>query len=127
MTKDVNVFIKNFPNTKEAEAITENSDGTYTIFLNARMSYERQLKAYQHALKHIQNDDFQKPDVQQIESIAHADPVVDEHPAPVITRRKRRRRNRYGQYEKQRRALAAFGVDAWSQHEAHWLDPDYRF
>lgn len=128
MTKDVNVFIKNFPNTKEAEAITENPDGTYTIFLNARMSYERQLEAYQHALEHIQNNDFQKLDVQQIEAIAHADPANDEHPTPAIPRKKkRRRRSRYGQYEKQRQALAAFGIDVWSQHEARWLDPDYRF
>lgn len=125
MTKDVNVFIKNFPNTKEAEAITENPDGTYTIFLNARMSYERQLEAYQHALEHIQNNDFQKLDVQQIEAIAHADQTTKE---PIVTqKKKRRRRNRYRQYEKQRRALEAFGVDAWSQHEAHWLDPDCRF
>lgn len=125
MTKDVNVFIENFPNTKEAEAITENPDGTYTIFLNARMSYERQLEAYQHALEHIQNNDFQKLDVQQIEAIAHADQTTKD---PIVTqKKKRRRRNRYRQYEKQRRALEAFGVDAWSQHEAHWLDPDCRF
>ncbi len=67
MMRDVNVVLEDFP-TKTAETVTENADGTYTIFINSRLSYERQLIAYEHAMKHIEKDDFLKYDVQTIES-----------------------------------------------------------
>lgn len=53
------------------EQITANSDGSYTIFLNARLSHERQLEAYAHALRHIQENDFEKENADQIEVKAH--------------------------------------------------------
>lgn len=53
------------------EVVTENEDGSYTIFINSRMNYEKQMKAYLHAMKHIAGDDFQKDDVQSIEYRAH--------------------------------------------------------
>lgn len=53
------------------EVVTENEDGSYTIFINSRMNYEKQMKAYLHAMKHITGDDFQKDDVQSIEYLAH--------------------------------------------------------
>ncbi len=53
------------------EQITANSDGSYTIFLNARLSHERQLEAYAHALRHIQENDFEKENADQIEVEAH--------------------------------------------------------
>lgn len=43
----------------------------YTIYINSRLDYEHQLKAYNHALYHIQNNDFEKDDVQRIEYEAH--------------------------------------------------------
>lgn len=54
------------------EVVTENEDGSYTIFINSRMNYEKQMKAYLHAMKHINGDDFQKDNVQSIECLAHA-------------------------------------------------------
>lgn len=54
------------------EAVTENEDGSYIIFINARLNYEKQLQAYLHALKHIAGDDFSKEYVQEIEHNAHA-------------------------------------------------------
>lgn len=48
-----------------------NEDGSYTIFINSRLNYEQQMKAYLHAMKHIVGDDFQKEDVQHIEYLAH--------------------------------------------------------
>lgn len=54
------------------EVVTENEDGSYTIFINSRMNYEKQMRAYLHAMKHITGDDFQKEDVQHIEYLAHA-------------------------------------------------------
>lgn len=53
------------------EVVTENEDGSYTIFINSRLNYEKQMKSYLHAMKHITGDDFQKDDVQKIECIAH--------------------------------------------------------
>lgn len=53
------------------EVVTENEDGSYTIFINSRLNYEQQMKAYLHAMKHITGDDFQKDDVQKIECSAH--------------------------------------------------------
>lgn len=67
MTKDVNVVTIDFQNTTETEIVTENADGSFTIFINAKMSFERQQEAYQHAMRHIEGNDFEKTDVQKIE------------------------------------------------------------
>lgn len=76
---DINVTVIDFKNTKSKEMVTENPDGTYSIFINARFSYEEQYKAFNHALKHIKENDFRKADVQEIEAIAHFEkPVVKE-------------------------------------------------
>ena len=45
--------------------------GGYTVYLNARLSYSDRVKAYLHAIGHIENNDFEKDDVQQIEMEAH--------------------------------------------------------
>lgn len=129
MTKDVNVFLKDFPNTKDKEVVTENADGTYSVFINSRIAHNQQLLAYQHALEHIKKNDFQKADVQQIESIAHSEPAPD-HPdvkLPTIHRRRRKRRSRWAQAERQRKEKEALGITPWAEYEAHWLDPEYRF
>ena len=68
---DILVKIIDFPNTKVSEAVTANDDGSYTILLNAKMSHERLQKAYLHALGHIEHNDFEKSDVQEIEYEAH--------------------------------------------------------
>jgi hypothetical protein len=49
------------------EHVTSNEDGSFSIFINARLCYERQLSAYQHALIHIMNDDFGKEEADEIE------------------------------------------------------------
>lgn len=72
MTQDVNVVLLNFPNTKTHEMVTENEDGSYTIALNTRDTAERRAESYRHALrKHIERNDFEKDNVQDIESDAH--------------------------------------------------------
>lgn len=38
--------------------ITINKDGSFSIFLNASLSYERRMQAYLHEMRHIQKDDF---------------------------------------------------------------------
>ena len=67
----VNVQVLDFKTTCGSELVTPNEDGSYTVLINARMSYETQRKALLHALGHILNDDFEKENVQEIESAAH--------------------------------------------------------
>lgn len=70
MTTDVNIQLINFPNPGK-EMVIPNDDGSFTILINSRISHEEQLKAYQHAMRHIESGDFQKDDTQQIEAQAH--------------------------------------------------------
>lgn len=58
MTEDVFVYYLDFHNCKVSETVTLNDDGSYSIFLNSRLSQERLAEAYLHALKHIRNCDF---------------------------------------------------------------------
>ena len=70
MKRDVNIVLIDFP-TRGKEMITENEDGSFTVLINARLSYEEQIKAYEHAMRHVENADFTKKDVQIIESNTH--------------------------------------------------------
>ena len=54
-----------------SEAITENEDCTYTIFINQNLSEAKRLKAIQQALEHIKEKDFEKDNVQEIEFDRH--------------------------------------------------------
>ena len=56
---------------KTNEAITENEDGSFTIFINNNLCESKRLQAVRHALTHIENDDFTKENVQEIEKDAH--------------------------------------------------------
>ena len=48
------------------------NNGDYNIILNARLSYERQARAYRHEMKHIVNGDFFKSETTDlIEIRAH--------------------------------------------------------
>ena len=76
-TPDVNVFLFNFPSPGN-EMVVQNEDDSYTILINAKLSQDGQLKAYQHALNHIKNEDFEKSDVQSIELHAHEIDVSEE-------------------------------------------------
>lgn len=53
------------------EAVTENEDGSYTIFVNNNLCESKRIKAINHAIKHIKENDFGKTDVQNIETYAH--------------------------------------------------------
>ena len=39
--------------TKIPEQLVKNADDSYTIFINARLSQEHQIKSYYHALKDL--------------------------------------------------------------------------
>lgn len=61
-------FINKFPVNA---MVTENADGSHSIFINAGLSYEQKKKSYMHELRHINNHDFEKHDVQEIEYNTH--------------------------------------------------------
>lgn len=52
-------------------SVWHNSDDSYTIFIDAKLSEEKQKKVFLHEMKHIQENDFEKEDVQEIELKAH--------------------------------------------------------
>ena len=58
------------PNIKES--VIPCSDG-YTIYINENLSGDERIDAYFHALFHIEHGDYNKDDIQAIESAAHFD------------------------------------------------------
>lgn len=54
------------------EAVTENEDGSFTIFINENLCESKRLEAIYHAFLHITQQDFEKSDIQEIEASAHA-------------------------------------------------------
>ena len=75
---DYQVRLIKFPNGKKKEAVTENEDGTYTIFIEETLSSIEQRKEFLHAMKHILGDDFNKDDIDKIELHAHRLEVSEE-------------------------------------------------
>lgn len=72
MIQDVNTVLADMPCSIAAYTIA-NADMSYTVVLNSRLNYERQLLAYHHELKHIENGDYDKRcSVDLIEFYAHA-------------------------------------------------------
>ena len=70
MKLDVNTFLLDM-DVLIPEHVIANSDGSYTVLLNSRLSCERQLEAFSHAMKHIERNDFEKTDADNIELNAH--------------------------------------------------------
>lgn len=67
----INVVMADMPTTIK-EYVVSNPDLSYTIVLNPRHSHMQLLNAYHHAMKHIENGDFDKDcSVDLIEIYAH--------------------------------------------------------
>lgn len=66
LTEDIGVYFLNM-DTAVNEQVVLNEDGSYSIFINARLNCERQMKAYKHALEHILKDDFSQECADTIE------------------------------------------------------------
>lgn len=66
---DIFVYLVDLP-PKVAEMITPCENG-FTVYLNSRLSYQDRVKAYMHALKHVERNDWNKDNVQMIEKEAH--------------------------------------------------------
>lgn len=72
MTIDYQVRLIKFPSKKVRETVIENEDGSYTIFIEASLTKERQQEAFNHAITHIFGDDFTKDKADEIEFDAHS-------------------------------------------------------
>ena len=66
---DVYVYLEPLPDGIN-EMITPCLGG-YTIYLDPRQSFESMRDSYKHALSHIEHNDFEREDVQEIETKAH--------------------------------------------------------
>lgn len=56
------------------ECVTQNPDGSYSVFISDSISDEEQRKMYAHALRHIMNNDFEdrsEKNAQYLEKEAH--------------------------------------------------------
>ena len=128
---NVNVILMDFKSTKSNELVVVNEDDTFTVFINARLSADGQLRAYQHAMRHIENNDFEKDDVQAIEAAAHSEQQVQPLAKPIPAkeylerlawhRREQKRIKKKIQEDEERvRFLAEYG-DAFAVAERQWL------
>ena len=61
-------FVKLPPKINE---IVMPCNGGYTIYIDSGLSWEKKVEVYKHAIGHIENGDFEKADVQEIEYEAH--------------------------------------------------------
>lgn len=66
LTEAIGVYLIDMDTAVE-EQVNYNEDGSFSIFVNARLSCERQMIAYQHALMHIAQADFSKKCADAIE------------------------------------------------------------
>ena len=66
---NIYIYYVDLPNNVK-EIITPCYDG-YTVYINKRLPREAKKRAYNHAVRHIQRDDFHKTDVQAIEYQNH--------------------------------------------------------
>lgn len=71
---DIHVYINGEMPTGAKEMVSPNLDGTYTILINGKLSRKDQVNAFWHAVRHIDNNDFERVEtlgIQKIEVQAH--------------------------------------------------------
>jgi len=67
---EINVVIMDNPFGIKG-SVNENTDGSYTIIINAHLNAEQQKEVYLHEIRHIMGDDFEKYNVNEIERTVH--------------------------------------------------------
>ena len=53
-------------------SVWSNADGSYTIFIDAKLCFEKQQRVFKHEVEHILKFDFEKYDADKIELDAHS-------------------------------------------------------
>lgn len=69
----INVVYADLP--PKVKGFTVLKDDYYTIVLNHNLTKEQNEVTYKHELKHIENGDFDKIDIQDIETLAHMEVI----------------------------------------------------
>lgn len=54
---EVYIYHVDMPHSVESNVV-ENPDGSYTLYLNSRFTYEKNIEGYLHEVDHIENEDF---------------------------------------------------------------------
>ena len=133
MIPEHEIFVHYIDHLGNNEAVTINEDGSYSIFLDPALSYEMQHEKYEHALRHIQNHDFEKENVQEIEAQAHnivapaVVPIAQNSTQTPRPARKRRRRTststrQWKECEERVAFMSKYDRDyAFKQGENRWL------
>lgn len=71
MSEDIHTYEYDMPTTIRSYVVAL-PDGTYSIILNSKLSFETRVEAYKHELRHIINGDYEKKcDVDIIEVNCH--------------------------------------------------------
>ena len=70
----VYVYLKQMPGYCH-EMVSYNDDGSHTIIINEALDDQQKLEAYNHAMRHISGDDFEKCNVQEIEKDARKEDI----------------------------------------------------
>lgn len=55
---DFFVRVIDFPTCTCGGMVMPNDDGTFSVYINAKVSADQQRRAYRHEVNHIENDDF---------------------------------------------------------------------
>ena len=114
------------------EQVVKASDGHHTILLNARDAQNQRLIGYKHAIEHLNSNDFEKTNVQKIETEAHLIEKQVPVSQPEPEKPKKKRRDPEAEFERQWTRLQKrrkererlFGYDAFRAAEDRWADPD---
>ena len=122
----VYVYLVDMP-PQTHEMVTPCADG-YTVYINAALDDKHRIEAYEHALRHIENGDFDMDniaDVQQIEARAHKIQPEVEWKNELERLRKERKKLRAALRKKERQIqfLQAQGYDLFLAAENQYLDP----
>lgn len=136
-SEDVYLEIYDFKELKGDEFVTQNDDGSYTIFINSRLSLYAQRLAAEHAIDHIRRRDFEKENVQEIEAVAHhihehKNNEMDEELAEFykrlhdyLVREVRRLKKELREYKPYIKAVRTMHEDDYFELlERQYLDPD---
>jgi hypothetical protein len=70
LTENIYVYLLNLPRGI-SEAVTPCPDG-YTVYIDSKLDRDSQIRAYNHAIGHIENGDlYSDESADQIEAYAH--------------------------------------------------------
>jgi len=136
---DVFVYLRSDLPDKVKELVTPCAEG-YTVYINAKLDNEHRMKAYEHALRHIESGDFDTDcikDVQTIETdvraperiipIAEVQKEIDEikkRRLEELQKRKRKLKAQIRENNKKIAFLESEGFDFFAAAEENYLNPE---